>query len=801
MKKYISLFCAVFLGFQLAGEVKIVDRNGNISAGNGRLSMYLLAKRNFAFNLSGKDKDGKNFGAVIETIIWYHGRSGNTEQIYEDQSETAWKLKNFKIDGNIIRSFTGNADFEVMREIEFFDDTDAIRYEYVVTSRESREFTRFRFPLSRLTKEIASVSYDDGTLENFTTGTAPKAKELVKTRAFLFHLPKQDKTLLMLMDLNTPLKYGHNLGLMPTYSPGSWARSVNFHHLYMPAFPFYKAGDKLGIRLYFQLLDGGVLSDAHKAAAQALAKKMKVEPPKYSPAVLDEEYREPSKFAALLGNINGVKVWSESPLKRVYPDMQLPTVKADGIKLTGAANERESIQLVFNPENNAVLEKVVFSDLVAADGKTIPAANFYGNMLGFQTIAAPRALFYGETRFADKLRPFADALPAKLKAGQNSICHLTFFAPPGTGRGVYKGEVKLTVSGKESVIPVEFKVWGFELPLRSKFTTYGLLWSSLPEHREELLGELAKYGISGSVYYGGQKQLREIFDGSELRFKDDLALAVKALNEYKIGVFQAPYLFMGAWNWKPGKKVQFLNLDLESPEFDRNFTNYLKSFHRQVKEKGILDRTIIYMWDEMTFGHYDAMVKTTSMVHKYAPGIRLMTVSAPDPMVLKYNDIITTGPLGQWLSKNTREVVEKALADGKEFWIYLNGMTFATDVETTIPRGTLWQCYANGFTGYLQWSMDYNWQYGSFEKNGDVWILHPGYEKPVYSARLEYYRDGVEDFNMMSMIKELPAGVRAELEAEIAKVAPLMGRMNPDPVLMYEIRCKIGEALDKHMKN
>ena len=28
MKRYISLFCAVFLGFQLFAEVKIVDRNG-----------------------------------------------------------------------------------------------------------------------------------------------------------------------------------------------------------------------------------------------------------------------------------------------------------------------------------------------------------------------------------------------------------------------------------------------------------------------------------------------------------------------------------------------------------------------------------------------------------------------------------------------------------------------------------------------------------------------------------------------------------------------------------------------------
>ncbi|MBE6359692.1 MAG: DUF4091 domain-containing protein [Lentisphaerae bacterium] len=798
MKK---LFCfsAVLCTLICAAEVKISDRNGNILANNGEISTYLLKKNNYSFNLSARDANGANFGAVIESILWYHGRSGNTEHIYQDQSEKNFLPGKYIINHRSIRTTSSNADFEIERITEFPENTGAVTYEYILTVKESRDHGKMRFPLTRLTKEITTVSFDDGTLENFTTSAKIPPEELAKTRSMLFHIPARGKTLLMLIDVNTPLKYGHRFGIMPTYSPGSWARSVNFHHLYMPDFPFYNAGEKLGFKFAFKILDGGSFSSSQKEQVKILAGKLNFLPAQYTPGLLDSEYRYPSALAAQLPGVGDVKIWSEIPLKRVYPAMESPKCKANSLYLTAAANERESIQVVLNSPAENKLEKIVFSDLVSSNGSVIPAVGFTANILGVQKTNAPLAQFYGETRFPDKLRPAADALPVKLKAKQNTIIHLTFFAPQGTAKGVYHGKITLTVGKKSCDIPVALRVWGFELPAVSRFTAHGLLWNSLPEHRDEVLKQLAQYGINGSIYPGGQKQLREIFDGRELRFKDDLAMAEKALKVYHQPMFQAPYLFLGAWNWKPGMKVQFLNLDLNTKEFEDKFSAYLSSLHRQVKAKNILDRTFIYMWDEMTGGHYDAMQKTVGMVRKYAPGIKLMTVSAPDPMVLKYNDIITTGPFGQWLGKESRAVVEKAIADGKEFWIYLNGITFSHQVSAAIPRMTAWLCFAHGFTGYLQWSMDYNWQYGTFEKNGDVWILYPAYDKPVYSARLEYFRDGVEDFNMMILAETLPQEIAAQIKSEVAKITPVMGKCDPDPVKMYEIRNRIGDILEKNL--
>ena len=95
--------------------------------------------------------------------------------------------------------------------------------------------------------------------------------------------------------------------------------------------------------------------------------------------------------------------------------------------------------------------------------------------------------------------------------------------------------------------------------------------------------------------------------------------------------------------------------------------------------------------------------------------------------------------------------------------------------------------------------MDYNWKHGSFEKNGLTWILYPGYEKPIYSARLEYFRDGVEDYNMFALSRKLPAEKKAVVDKMISTIAPKEAEMSEDPVLMYEIRNQIGDYLDKNL--
>ena len=66
MKKIALAVSAIMLLSQLAAEVKIAVKDGNISADNGSVSFNLQKKNNHIFNLNGKDKDGKNFNAILQ---------------------------------------------------------------------------------------------------------------------------------------------------------------------------------------------------------------------------------------------------------------------------------------------------------------------------------------------------------------------------------------------------------------------------------------------------------------------------------------------------------------------------------------------------------------------------------------------------------------------------------------------------------------------------------------------------------------------------------------------------------------
>ena len=73
--------------------------------------------------------------------------------------------------------------------------------------------------------------------------------------------------------------------------------------------------------------------------------------------------------------------------------------------------------------------------------------------------------------------------------------------------------------------------------------------------------------------------------------------------------------------------------------------------------------------------------------------------------------------------------------------------------------------------GYLHWSCDYNWKANDFAKNGKEWLLYPSDGEPVYSVRMEYFRDGMEDFNLMEFVKKLPEMERRRAEQRIAEVS------------------------------
>ena len=790
-----ALFLAAAATLAAASFAGVVPSGGGVRVETPSLVATLPSGRNYCPVMEGVGEGGK-FGILLQTKVWYHGRTGNARRFYEDQDEFSWSTRSCETSDSGVVVTTGTVDYDVRREVSIEPaDREAIRLDYLLTAAETRFFDPVDFPLLYFSKEAESVSFDDGRLGSFETAANPSRSQTLRSRACLLHFPKRGKTLIMLVDVNRPLALGHALGTSLRQSVNGWSRVFNFTHLFYEEFPFFEKGTRLGARMWFKLVDGGEFSEAQAEAARALASAVGARDAAFLPEALDGVYAEPSRLAASLPSPKGVSLWTETPMKRVYPGTRQPYARADAVKLEMAANERETFQLVVRPQSPVRLESVEFSDFTSDSGARIAASNASAWLLGYETVADPNALFRGETRFADRMIPLGGG--AALPAGENSVLHCTVFAPPGTRPGVYRAEAAVSVGGERARVPVEVRVWNVELPRETAFIGHMLIWSSPCARREQVLRRFSECGMMGSVYNGGgAPKLRECFDGKTLRVPDGFALAEKSVKEFGAPYFQVPWGFMGAWNWNTNKTV-FLGLDLklDSREFDEAFSGYLSSLGEQLGRRGILDRSFIYMWDEMTEGHYPAMRKTTDMVRRFAPGLKVLTVSGPDPEVLANNDIVVAAHPAHWWSEEARAVVKKANRDGKRIWMYANSVTFGTASRAIIPRLTAWLCRSHGMSGYLHWSCDFNWKANDFAKNGKEWILYPSDGEPVYSVRMEYFRDGVEDFNLMALSRGLPKADRVRLERSIAEISSDRSALLADPVRVAAVRRLVAEAL------
>jgi len=485
-------------------------------------------------------------------------------------------------------------------------------------------------------------------------------------------------------------------------------------------------------------------------------------------------------------------------MHRVYPQIVAPTESAEAVRLESCRNERESFQLVLRSAEERTLTDVAFSDFVFAAGGRIPAANAGADRLGYETVDDVRAVWCGATRFADRMIPLRGACAERLPAGENTVLHLTVFAPPDCAPGDYRGEVTLTFDRETVRVPIVLTVWNVTLPAKSAYTAHMLMWKSPFAQRENLIRRFVECGLAPTLYTGdGAPKVKDCFNGTTLKMPDDFALAEKSVKELGMSRFQVPWAFMGAWNWTPKKKVFLgLGLDINSEEFDTTFRNYLTEVHAQLAAKGIEKLGFLYMWDEMTEGHYPAMRKTTEMVRAHAPGLKILTVSAPDPEVVANNDIIVAAHPAHWWSPAAKQRAADINAAGKELWMYANSVTFGTAVRALTPRLTPWLGHAMGGCGYLHWSADFNWQANDFAKNGKEWLVYPSQGEQIYSVRTEYFRDGVEDFNLMKLAERLPAETRARLEAKIAAAVSTEGPLRFDPVLIRDIRRAVAAAVE-----
>ena len=307
-----------------------------------------------------------------------------------------------------------------------------------------------------------------------------------------------------------------------------------------------------------------------------------------------------------------------------------------------------------------------------------------------------------------------------------------------------------------------------------------------------------------------EKDLKLVFNWE----KWDKAIE-KAFNEYHFNSLRMHITGLGSGTFHSRNEPRFMGYAEGTPQYDKLIKEYFGEIEAHLKEKGWLEKSYVYWFDEPDPKDYEFVMNGFRKLKKYAPGIRRMLTE-------QIEDALIGGP-NLWcpVTPNLKkEQVPQRKALGEQFWWYVcTGpkapyATLFIDHPGTEMRVWLWQTWDYQVGGILVWASNYwtspcaypdslqnpyedpmGWVSGYDTPagvrtpwgNGDGRFSYPPeaaadgkqegtvMDDPVPSIRMEMLRDGLEDYEYFAMLKRLLAAKGATLpEAKRAEYEKLL---------------------------
>ena len=509
-----------------------------------------------------------------------------------------------------------------------------------------------------------------------------------------------------------------------------------------------------------------------------------------------------------------VTVWVASPWQRVLRSTPPDTVKTADLK--AAANEYEPFRIIIHNDGTHRVSKVTVtvSDLkgsqgvIKADDMQLYRAHYINitqpsagtdNPIGWY----PDALIpflpkkagtneYSETYMkwlsgtnensANKILYIAS--PFVVDPSENAEVWCDLYVPPGTKPGNYSGTASV-VSGKQKLadIPVNLKVWGFQLPdtiaMRSNFGRFsqadgemmGIQYGSKDYtymeslYDKELLSNRAIPATPSFVWPAWDKD-KGITDNGQS------ALMKELVEKEHFNALDIPYLY------------------ISDPVKSRN---YLSDMADWLNKLGFLNMSYVQMENEPNSAEaYENVRREAAVIKSANPKIsRLCTVSTlPENSSWGnlYGSVDIWAPLwNNWDEKTAGE----RLSRGEKLWSHTelsNGPAktpkWEIDMDPLNFRAPLWISWHYNITGMLYWSSVYWDDYGSLNgvwesphyQNsfwGDGVLLYPGHvagsEHFVPSIRIKLYREAEEDYEYMNMAAKM--GMKKDVDRIVDNIA------------------------------
>lgn len=324
--------------------------------------------------------------------------------------------------------------------------------------------------------------------------------------------------------------------------------------------------------------------------------------------------------------------------------------------------------------------------------------------------------------------------------------------------------------------------------------------------------------------------------------------AEKYLDGYKFNTFVLWLQGLGGGrypNYDPGSFGPFR---FGTPGYERLMRDYLMQIQNHLEQKGWLRKAFIYWYDEPEANDYPFVIERNKLIKRLAPKLARMLTEQPEPDLIGHVDI--------WcpvLSNYVPKVCQERQAAGDRVWWYIccgprapflgefidhphtdmrawPWATWKWRVEGCLIWATTWWTVWSLFGDNYQnpWEDPMSYTDGSrpgavgYWGNGDGRFLYPPNRKayqdretkyvegPVDSYRWELFRDGIEDYEYLWLLRDLvhrQKGTQAArreaaklLEIPATIVGPEVWQYTHKPTPILEHRRRVAEAIEKLLR-
>ena len=543
------------------------------------------------------------------------------------------------------------------------------------------------------------------------------------------------------------------------------------------------------------------------------------------------------------------------------PD-SLMNVKAVGcLKMRLARGEYESAQIVVAPAKGALKRVSVkcAGDLSGQGGLSFAASNVACAVTGYTKTLYQAPYAVGRTIYTNSTdragyrrrgyfpRPgwYPDVIldhvrETDVAADVAQSFWVRVACPRGQKAGVYRGELSVSAEGVAGVrIPFEIRVNAFEVPKLSTLPVAmnfnpkgGLGW--LPTNAEFEERTLAKKDPSAPPNIWKKRHMQWVdfladylitYDSlyrlsrSEFDPEPNWKALMHLKEQGRLGPFNLAY-----WGTrKPGEKSM--------KHWRENSVPYYRRIYDKAKSLGILDKAFFYGNDELNPKDFPNIRRSADLFRKEFPGVPLFTTARDVDFGVGTNSLENVDIFCPLTGRYNFERAEKARAAGRKIWWYVcDGPTWNCanmhienkPIDTRSMVGA--QSVFYKADGFLYWQMAKwlsprtigtdpftDWVAAScFGFNGEGCMTGVGPDGiPLPTVRLENFRDGLEDYSYVKILKDRIAAHGRDddwsrrarrLVAIPPSLVKALDCFNDDPAELYSWRNAMADMIETEIR-